>query len=85
MYFYVEKEPGDKCPYCSVPIAEWQSKSNYEHDEWGGCCDRHPEPLGTLRKDEVENFYQICDNPDCKRWIEYQVNTKGYELIADNS
>jgi hypothetical protein len=71
MFFNVEVDKDDKCPYCDTPITEWQSKSNYEHDEWGGCCERHPEPLGMLRKDEVENFYEICKNPECKKWNEW--------------
>jgi ssDNA-binding Zn-finger/Zn-ribbon topoisomerase 1 len=85
MFFYVEVEPGDKCPYCGEAIKEWQSKSSNEHDKYGGCCDRHPEPLPLLRKDEVENFYQICTNPECKKWIEYEVVPLHYELVDTNS
>lgn len=84
MYFVVEKEEGDVCPYCQTPIVEWQSKSAMAHDEWGGCCDRHPDPLPTVRKNEVETFYEICSNPDCKKWIEYKVIPLHYELVPDN-
>lgn len=83
MYFVVEKDEGDECPYCQEPIDEWQSKSNFEHDEWGGCCDRHPKPLGTLKKDEVQNFYAICTNKECKKFIEWRVIPHHYELVEN--
>lgn len=74
MYFVVQKEPGDVCPFCSHPIGEWQSKDDIglKHDPWGGCCERHPAPLPTLRKEEVENFYEKCRNPECEKWVEYE-------------
>jgi len=82
MYFTVRRDPTDACPYCKEPIEEWQSKSNYEHDEFGGCCDRHPSPLGMLEKKEVENFYTFCTNEDCKKWIEYRVD-ESYTLVEE--
>jgi len=82
MYFTVRRDASDACPYCEEPIKEWQSKSNYEHDVWGDCCDRHPSSLGMLEKEEVENFYTICTNKDCEKWIEYKVN-EPYTLVEE--
>lgn len=81
MFFYVKPDKDDKCPYCDEPIKEWQSKSNDNHDVWGGCCDRHPDPLPTLEKREVENFYTSCKK--CKKWIEYNVIKEHYELLSE--
>lgn len=78
MFFYVKVDNEDKCPYCSEPIKEWQSKSNDDHDVWGGCCELHPNPLPTLEKYEVENFYTNCKK--CDKWIEYTVVKDKYLL-----
>ena len=80
MFFNIKKDVDDKCPYCSHPIKEWQSKSSIDdmHDVWGGCCERHQEPLPTLNKDEVENFYEICKK--CEKWIEYENSNGVYKL-----
>jgi hypothetical protein len=78
MFFYVKPDNDDKCPYCGTEIKDWQSKSSDKHDEWGGCCERHPDPLPTLEKDEVENFYTSC--PKCEKWIEYEVVKEKFKL-----
>jgi len=80
MYFEVKKEEGEKCPYCSSELkTNYQSKQSIGdmHDEWGGCCKKHPSPLPLLEKNEVVNYYTSCEN--CGKWIEYE---KG-ELLAE--
>lgn len=82
MFFWVKKEEGEKCPYCSVEIkGNYQSKSSIGdlHDEWGGCCEEHPDPLPMLKKEEVENFYTTCQN--CHKWIEYKTQPLEFILI----
>lgn len=73
MYFEVRKDKDEKCPYCDAELTEnYQSKNSIgnKHDEWGGCCERHPKSLPLLEKNEVENFYLSCKN--CSKWIEYK-------------
>ena len=83
MFFYVKKEDGEKCPYCGFELIEnYQSKDNQEHNEWGGCCERHPNPLPLLEKNEVGNFYTHCEK--CKKWIKYEVNKENYKLIEES-
>lgn len=84
MYFRVKKDESDKCPYCNEPIQEWQSKEDigFVHDVWGGCCQKHANPLPTLEKNQVKNFYEICSN--CHKWVEYK-NVEGkFELQEDS-
>lgn len=87
MFFWVKKEDGEECPYCETTLTEnYQSKDSKgnAHDVWGGCCNKHTSSLPLLEKSEVENFYQICPNPECKRWIEYKVN-EPFTLVPDDA
>lgn len=72
MFLWVKKAEKEKCPYCREYLTDnYQTKSSDMHDEWGGCCERHPEPLGLIEKTECDNFYQNCQK--CEKWIEYKV------------
>ena len=85
MFFYVKAEVGDKCIKCNEPILEWQSKDDIGgiHDVWGGCCERHKKALPLLEKNEVENYYTLCDK--CNQWNEYKLLKNGkYKLIKNN-
>ena len=48
------------CPKCGKVLKDWQSKD--------GPCN-----LGTVEPYEVDSFYTICSNNECKEWIQYIV------------
>lgn len=85
MFFNVMADDEDVCPYCGTEINGWQSKSDRDgtHDVWGGCCPRHNHPLPTLLKEEVENYYHICANKDCGKWVEYKVDVTVTHTLID--
>lgn len=80
MYFNVKKDKEEKCPYCNEEfIGGYQSKESIDnHDVWGGCCEKHKEPLPTLEKNEVTHYYTSCSS--CKEWIEYNLVDGDYIL-----
>jgi hypothetical protein len=60
-----------KCPICNEKVKGFQTKDLE-------CM------LSTVPTCDIDNFYTICSNKDCKEWIEYNKHEEEneFELIS---